>query len=59
MLLVEKKTRAQEALSQTNKNDITHILKILDDIKTYQREIDKYLRENYRMRGMSYLDTLN
>ena len=52
ILLVENKTRATESLAKTNTKDITHINVTLEKIESYQREIDKLLREKYASRGL-------
>ena len=53
ILLVENKTRATESLAKTNTQDIGHINSVVEKIESYQREIDKLLREKYTNRGMT------
>ena len=55
VLLIEKKTRAIESLSKGNKEDIIEMKQLIREIDGYQHEIDKYLREHYRVRGNSSL----
>ncbi len=50
-LLVEKKTRALESLVLANTGDIKHIEQNLSELKKIQKEIDKFLRDSYRVRG--------
>ena len=51
ILLVEAKTRAQESLAKTNKQDIEHINQYLQEIKTAQDQIDELIYEKFRTRG--------
>ena len=51
ILLVEKKTRAFESLAKTNAQEIGHQRELIERIEVYQKDIDKYLRHEYRKRG--------
>ena len=53
ILLVENKTRATDALAKTNIKDIAHINAAVEKIESYQREVDKLLREKYASRGVT------
>lgn len=55
MLLIEGKTRAIESLANGNTKDIVFVYQQIEEIKEYQKEIDKYLRENFRERGLTQL----
>jgi len=50
-LLVERKTRALESLVLKNTGDKEHMEQQIQEIKEAQKEIDKFLRDNYRVRG--------
>ncbi len=52
ILLVEKKTRAIESLAKSNVQEISHLNEDVGKIESYQKEIDKLLREKYTSRGM-------
>ncbi len=51
LLIIERKTQAQESLAKTNKQDIVHIEQYLQEIKEAQDQIDILLYEKFRVRG--------